>query len=120
MRNTETVIANHLARFAARDLDGILADYAEHAVLFTPDGLLTGRVAIRELFVRMLAEFEQPGATFTLQHRDAHGEHGFIVWTAETAAQIYEVGTDTFCVRQGLIEVQSFTAKVTPKRSASH
>lgn len=118
MRSTEAVIANHLERFGARDLEGILADYADDAVLFTPDGPLKGVTAIRGLFETMLDEFEKPGATFSLRQLLVAGDHGFIVWSAETADQVYEVGTDTFFVNRGKIEVQSFAGKITPKRVA--
>jgi hypothetical protein len=39
----------------------------------------------------------------------------YILWTAETADNVYEVGTDTFFVRNGKIVAQSFTGKVTAK-----
>ena len=29
------------------------------------------------------------------------GDHGYILWTAETADNSYELGTDTFFVRTG-------------------
>jgi ketosteroid isomerase-like protein len=117
MRSTQAVIENHLERFGARDLDGILADYATDAVLFTPQGTLRGLQSIRGLFQNMLAEFAKPGATFSLQQLSVDEHYGFIVWTAETADQLYEVGTDTFVVNDGKIEVQSFAGKITPKSS---
>jgi ketosteroid isomerase-like protein len=114
--STRDVIQNHLERFGERDLDGILSDYAPGAVLFTPDGTLRDLDAIRGLFVAMLAEFGKPGATFTLKRLSVEGDHGFIVWAAETADNVYELGTDTFLVREGKIHVQSFAGKITPRR----
>ena len=38
-----------------------------------------------------------------------------LLWSAETADNVYEMGTDTFVVRDDKIVVQSFTGKVTPK-----
>jgi ketosteroid isomerase-like protein len=114
-RSTKEVIDNHLACFGQRDLDGILSDYAPGAILFTPEGPLRGLEAIRGLFVAMLAEFGKPGATFTMKQLSVDGDHGFILWTAETADNVYEVGTDTFVVHGGKIQVQSFAGKVTPK-----
>jgi hypothetical protein len=43
------------------------------------------------------------------------GDHGFILWAAETADNVYELGTDTFVVHDGKIQVQSFAGKITPK-----
>ena len=118
MTTTQEVLDHHLTSFAERDLDGIMSDYAPDAVLFTPDGLLRGPVAIRPLFVAMLAEFGQPGATFALQRAYVDGDHAFITWTAVTADNVYELGTDTFVVRDGRIAVQSFAAKAVPRRAA--
>ncbi len=44
-----------------------------------------------------------------------HGEVAYIVWSAETADNAYELGTDTFVVRDGKIVAQTFAAKATPK-----
>jgi ketosteroid isomerase-like protein len=115
MRSTKEVIDNHLERFGERNLDGILSDYASGAVLFTPEGPLRGVESIRELFQAMLAEFGKPGASFNLKQLSVVGDHGFILWTAETADNVYELGTDTFVVHDGKIQVQSFAGKITPK-----
>lgn len=116
VRSTNDVIQNHLERFAERDLDGILSDYASGAVLFTPEGPLRDVESIRGLFQAMLVEFGKPGARFTLEQLSVEGDHGFIVWSAETADNVYELGTDTFFVHGGKIRVQSFAGKITPKR----
>jgi len=97
------------------DLKGILSDYAPDAVLFTPDGPLRGADAIRPLFQAMIAEFGKPGAAFSMKQYFVEGDYAYILWTAETADNVYEVGTDTFVVRDGKIVAQSFTGKVTPK-----
>jgi ketosteroid isomerase-like protein len=115
VRSTKEVIESHLESFGDRDLDGILSDYAPGAVLFTPEGPLRGVGAIRELFQAMLAEFGKPGASFDLKQLSVEGDHGFILWTAETADNVYELGTDTFVVHAGKIQVQSFAGKITPK-----
>ena len=44
------------------------------------------------------------------------GEIGYIVWNAETADNVYELATDTFVIDHGKIEVQTFAAKVAPKK----
>ena len=95
---------------------GILSDYEPDAILFTPEGPLKGVEAIKLLFDAMVAEFRKPGATFGLSHLAVDGEHGYIVWTAETAENVYELGTDTFVVKDGKIVVQSFASRVVPKR----
>jgi len=115
MNATKTVLDNHLGSFGRGDLDGILADYATGAILFTPDGPLVGVDAIRPLFVNLLAEFAKPGSSFDLKHQSVDGEHAYILWTAETADNRYDLATDTFVVKDGKIVVQSFAARVVPK-----
>jgi len=113
MATTSDVVQHHLQSFGAGDLDGILSDYAPDAVLFTPDGTLRGRAAIGALFTTMLEEFGKPGAVFSLEQLYVEGDHAYILWTAQTADNDYELGTDTFLVQDGKIVVQSFAGKIT-------
>ena len=115
MASTKEVLEHHLKCFAEGDLEGILSDYAPSAILFTPDGPLKGTEAIRPLFQAMVAEFGKPGATFSLEQQFIEGDYAYILWSAETVDNVYEIGTDTFVVRAGKIVAQSFTGKVTPK-----
>jgi ketosteroid isomerase-like protein len=97
------------------DLEGLLSDYAPDAVLFTQDGPLKGPDAMKPLFEAMLEESGKPGASFSLKQRSVEGDHAYIVWTAQTADNVYELGTDTFVVRNGKIAVQSFASKTTAR-----
>jgi len=115
MASTKDVLDRHLQCFAAGDLKGILADYAPGAVLFTPDGPLKGVDQIRSLFQAIFAEFGKPGASFSMKQQFVEGDYAYILWTAETADNVYEMGTDTFIVRDGKIVAQSFAGKITPK-----
>ena len=115
MTSTKDIIDHHLKAFAERDLNGVLSDYAPAAVFFTQHGPLRGPDAIRPLFQGMIAEFGKPGATFIMKKQFVEGDYAYILWTAETADNVYELGTDTFVVRDGKIVAQSFTRKITPK-----
>jgi ketosteroid isomerase-like protein len=115
MNTTSEILDNHLASFGRGDLEAILSDYAPGAVLFTPAGPLVGIDAIRPLFVELLAEFAKPGASFDLKHRAIHGGHAYVLWSAETADNRYDLATDTFVVHDGKIVAQSFAAKILPK-----
>jgi ketosteroid isomerase-like protein len=116
MASTKDVIDHHVKAFGERDLKGVLSDYAPDAVFFSADGPLRGADAIRPLFEAMIAEFGKPGATFRMKQQLVEGDYGHILWSAETADNVYELGTDTFVVRDGKIVAQSFTGKLTPKR----
>lgn len=115
MGTTADVLQHHLECFGGGDLDGIMEDYTNDSVLFTPNGTLKGADAIRPLFEGMFAEFAKPGAQFAMDVQDVAGEGAFILWHAETADNVYEVGTDTFLVRDGKIVIQSFAGKIVPK-----
>jgi hypothetical protein len=116
MRSTRDVIDNHLKCFGSKNLEGILSDYSATAVLFAPEGVLKGPDAIKPLFQRMLVEFTKPGASFEMKQISIDGEYAHIVWSAETVENVYELGTDTFFVRNGKIAVQSFAGKITPRK----
>jgi ketosteroid isomerase-like protein len=115
MKSTNEVIDHHLKAFDALDLNGVLSDYAPDAVFITPNGPLRGPDAIKPLFQSMIAEFAKPGAAFNMKQQFVEGDYAYIVWTAETADNVYELGTDTFVVRDSKIVAQSFTAKISPK-----
>ena len=115
MASTKDILNNHLKCFGEGDLNGILSDFAPGAVLFAMDKTLMGADAIKPFFQAMIAEFGKPGATFSLKQQSIEGDYAYIRWTAETADNVYELGTDTFVVRDGKIVAQSFTGKITPK-----
>jgi len=115
MASTKDVVDRHLESFGKGDLKGILSDYAPRAVLFTPDGPLREAGAIRPFFQAMIAEFRKPDSAFTLKQQFVEGDYAYILWTAETADNVYVLGTDTFVVRDGKIVAQSFAGKITPK-----
>jgi ketosteroid isomerase-like protein len=115
MSSTKDVLDHHLKSFGEGDLNGILSDYAPMAILFTPDGPLEGVDAIRPLFKGLLAEFAKPGSSFKLKHQSTKGAYAYILWTAETADNSYDLATDTFVVQDGKIVAQSFAAKILPK-----
>jgi hypothetical protein len=115
MKTTGEVLDNHLMSFGRGDINGILSDYAPKATLFTPSGPLVGADAMRPLYEGMIAEFAKPGSSFELKHRSIEGEYAYILWTAETAENTYELATDTLVVREGKIVAQSFAAKIVPK-----
>jgi ketosteroid isomerase-like protein len=115
MTTTRDVIDHHLKAFGKRDLEGVLSDYAPGAIFFTEQGPLEGVEAIRPLFQALIAEFEKPGAAFSMRQQLIEGEYAYILWAAETVDNVYELGTDTFVVRDGKIVAQSFTGKTSPK-----
>lgn len=115
MSDTRTILEHHVSSFLEGDLDALMNDYTDDSVLFTVDGKLAGRGAIRRLMAGLFAEFAQPGASFEMRAQNVAGEVAHIVWSGETPSNRYEFATDTFVVRDGRIVYQSFAGKVVPR-----
>jgi ketosteroid isomerase-like protein len=116
MTTTREILDHHLNAFFQYDINGVLSDYGKDIVFFTANGPLNGVEALRPLFETLIAEFRKPGASFNMDQYFVEGDHGYILWNAETADNVYEMATDTFVVRNGKIVAQSFTATKTQKR----
>src|ERR1700754_4006283 len=101
MVSTKDVIDNHIRCFREGNIDGILDDYTTDAILFTPAGMLKGRNEIKELFKTLLVEFGKPGASDKVHTATFEGDYAYLIWSAETADNVYEFATDTFVMRNG-------------------
>jgi len=115
MKSTKEVLEHHQKALKQGDINEVMSDYAPGAVLFTKDGTLNGSGAIRHMFEMFIAEFAKLGTTLNRKQQLVDGDYAYVVWTAETTDNVYEMGTDTFVIKEGKIVAQSFTAKVTPK-----
>ena len=115
VNTTEAAVSEHLRCFGASDVEGIVAGYAEDAAMYSMMGTVRGHAELRQMFTSLFAEFGRPGTKFEMKHQIYDGEIGFIVWSAETADNVYELGTDTFVVRDGQIVAQTFAATMKPK-----
>ena len=115
MTSTKDVLDHHTKALRDGDVNAVLADYASDAVFFTRDGAFKGLDAIRPLFSAIISEFRKPGTKVNRTQQLIDGDYAYILWTAETVDNVYEMATDTFVVKDGKIVAQSFTAKVTPK-----
>ena len=103
---TEEVMGHHMGAMAATDVDEIMADYADDAVLFSPDGTIEGKAAITEFFTGFMTlltpEFL---ANFVMGSQQVNGEYGYLTWSVTGAVPL---GTDSFHVVDGKIKMQSF------------
>lgn len=107
--STQDILAHHLQSIAV-GVDEIMADYAEDAVLFTPDGPLRGVEAIRAFYTGFLSSSPpELIQALTLLRQEIDGEYAYILWKADP---FIPLATDTFVVRKGKIRMQSFAALV--------
>ena len=104
-RTPEEVFAHHAQSLGAGDLDEIVADYADDAILITPAGTRRGKDGVRAGFTQMLADV--PDAAWNLKTQIYEDDVLLLEWAADAAATRVEDGLDTFIFRDGLIRVQT-------------
>ena len=113
-RTPQEIFEHHARVLGAGDLDGIVEDYAEDAVLITPQGAVRGQAAIRETFTGLLAQL--PDATWDIYTRIYEDDILLIEWSATAKTARVTDGIDTFVFRGDHIRVQTvrFTLESTP------
>lgn len=115
MATTEEVFQHHLEAFAAGDVDEILRDYGESTVVIYNDRVARGLDEIRGFFEHWLATLLPPGCRFDLDHVQIVDDLVFITWTAESEKLEFELGTDTFLIRDSKVLRQTVAAKIRQK-----
>ena len=115
MQTAEAVFRHHLEAFGAGDLDEILTDYTDDSVAIYDDRVARGRDEIRAFFEHWLEALLPPGCRFDLERLQATEDLVFITWTAETEKLEFELGTNTFLIRDDKILRQTVAAKIRRK-----
>jgi hypothetical protein len=89
------------------DIEAIMADYAEDAVLITPDGVLKGQAQIRSLFAQIFANTFPPDKTsLNLSKQVVEGEIAYNLWSGSSPHYNAPLAADTFVMRDGKIVAQ--------------
>ena len=104
-RTPEEVFAHHAQALGAGDLDEIVADYADDAVVITPAGTMRGKDGVRAAFTQLLSDV--PNASWDLKTQIYEGDVLFLEWVADSASTRVDDGVDTFVFRNGLIRAQT-------------
>ena len=112
-RTPQEVFAHHAEVLIGGDLEGIVSDYADDAVLITPAGTRRGKDGVREAFTQLLADV--PNAEWAVPTQIFEGDLLFIEWSAEAADTRVDDGVDTFIFRDGEIVVQTVRYTVQQK-----
>lgn len=112
-RTSQEIFEHHVSALGAGDVDGVLEDYAEDALLITPQGAMRGKAAIREAFTGLLGQL--PDATWDIYTRIYEDDILFIEWSAIGRTARVTDGIDTFVFRGDHIRVQTvrFTVEST-------
>ena len=111
---TQEIFEHHVGAVGAGDLDALLEDYAEDAIVITRQGTVRGRPAIREAFTGMLGQI--PDAKFDMHTQVFADDVLLVEWSAAGSRARIPDGVDTFVFRDGEIRVQTvhFTLEPTP------
>ncbi len=118
MSNAEAVFQHHLAAFAEGDIDEILKDYTEETIVIYDDRVARGIDEIRKFFAHWIDDLLPPGCRFDLERMQVEDDLVFITWTAESERLLFELGTDTFLIRDGKVVRQTVAAKIRAKDAA--
>jgi ketosteroid isomerase-like protein len=93
-----------------RDLDQLLADYADDAVVFSPLGTFRGLEQVRGFFIEALKLLSPNDlASLNVSKQEYEGEFAYVLWSAGAAIPF---AGDSFCVRNGKIVMHSFAAQL--------
>lgn len=113
-RTPEEVFGHHAQALGAEDLDEIVADYSDDAVIITPAGVQRGKDGVRQTFVKLLADL--PKASWDIKTAIYEADAMLLEWGAEGGGNRVEDGIDTFIFRDGLIRIQTVRYTLQPAR----
>jgi len=113
-RTPQEVMAHHAPALSAGDLDEIVTDFADDAVMITPTGAKYGKDGVREAFSQLLADL--PEASWHVKKQIMADDLVLLEWTADAARSRAEDGIDTLLIRDGLIRAQTVHYTLQPTR----
>jgi len=110
----EAAIARHVTSVKAADINGVMADYADDAILVSPPGLVTpagtfvGKNKVREFFVWLATPEVLPGAQSMVTTNEVVGPNTLLFrWTQFPGTPKEVKGYDIFVFRNGKIIFQT-------------
>jgi ketosteroid isomerase-like protein len=111
-RTPQEAFAAHASALAAGDIDRVLEDYREDAVLLTADRPFHGRDAIREFLTAALGAL--PEAEFTMGATVFEGDALLLLWSATSPRGTITDAVDTFVFVDGRIALQTTVFHLEP------
>jgi ketosteroid isomerase-like protein len=104
-RTPQEIFQHHASALGAGDMDELLADYPDDAVLISPRGVLRGKDGVRQAFTTLLGELPSPALEVPTMIFE--GDVLFIEWTATSEKARVTDGIDTFVFGPDGIRVQT-------------
>lgn len=110
-RTPEEVFAHHGEALGAEDLEEIIADYSDDAILVVQRQVYRGKDGARQVFTQLLSDV--PQASWELETVFAD-DVLYLEWKATGGGRKVEDGVDTFIFEDGMIRVQTVVYTVQP------
>jgi len=106
----EHIVAHHFASFAAADLDAVMSDYADDAVLITAAGVTRGRAGIRAQFAQLVRAPQagrpvQRGPDIIEKHFTS--DVAWLMWVQNRGKANETRGVETYLIRDGKIHLET-------------
>ena len=112
---TRDFMNERLAAFSSGNVNALVGQYRDDAIVITPKGTLKGRSQIRGMIEGIVSEFAQPGVKFEMLYQASEGPVVNFVWTAETGKNVYHLGAETYVLEGDKVAYQTFAARTTAK-----
>ena len=110
-RTPEEVFAHHGQSLGAENLDEIVADYSDDAILIVQKEVYRGKEGARRVFTQLLKDF--PAAAWELKTVFAD-DVLYLEWKATGGGHASQGAVDTFIFHDGMIRVQTVVYNVEP------
>jgi ketosteroid isomerase-like protein len=111
-RTPQEILQHHGETLGAGDLEGVLADYTDDAVLITPQGTFTGAAGARDAWLQLFGDL--PGAKVDVSSVVVERDVVLMKWTASSEKGRVEDGVDTMLMSGEGIRAQTVHYTLTP------
>ncbi len=110
-RTPEEIFAHHGEAVGAENLEEIVADFADDAILIAQKQVYRGKDGARQVFAQLLRDL--PHAEWEVTPIFA-GDVLYLEWRAVGGGRRVDDGIDTFIFRDGMIRAQTVAYTVRP------
>ena len=112
-RSTQEVYDHHQSAFNPLNLEKLMEDYADDAILLTLDDEFVGKEAIRGFFENAFEAF--PNLTISFEKTSVVGDTFLEQWSGESDNATFPHGVATFNIQNGMIQQQTEWFVTVPK-----
>jgi hypothetical protein len=114
-RTTGQVFQAHVSAVHSGDVQQVMADYADDALLVTVDGAYVGKDAIQAFFTDQFNN--QPITRVSIDHLVVENDTMLVEWSAESESANNPQAVDTYLIQEGKIARHTTWFRWVPKGS---